>query len=89
MSLLAVSDLMRHDIGQLIIIHLIERPLIHTEHTAQAGKRIDVLARRHVDLVVTQHMPRILQILVHGLYTVIRFRRVIDARLLLALIQKL
>ena len=89
MSFLTVSDLMRHDVGQLIIIHLIERPLIHAEHTAQAGKRIDILARRHVDLVITQHMPRILQILVHSLHTVIRFRRVIDARLLLALIQKL
>ena len=80
---------MGHDIGQFIIIKGIEGALIHTEHAAQAHGCIDIFIRGNVDLVIPIHCPRIAKVPIDFLHPVVRFRRIIDPGLLLALRKEL
>ena len=86
---LAVRNFMSHDVSQLIIVHRIKCTLIDAHDAAKAHERIDVFLRGYVDLIIPLERSRVADSLIDILHTCICRRILIDARFLLAFIQKL
>lgn len=89
MALLAVSQLMSHDVRQLVVVKRVEGALIDAHHAAQAHEGVDLLVGRDIEGIFPADHAAAAEPFVNALHPGVRRRVIIHAGLLLALIQEL